>query len=1212
MDRSAEKRTIAVSTAALGPLPPDGTRVRPRLIQSTLFPHRSPDNAVKEDEYYDEDKDDEEEEDYCGSQNKTRRKSRKRKPKAVAQLRASRKLKPMLVLALWHFFWGSSIYVAATGEETLSPKIGDEDSPLTVKSDFLSTISEKRQQKLKQEQPSVGSAEEINQRCSPPDCAAISTIIGTVHSNYNFKSDTFLEDAKKPRQVKRKPNATPDKGRLNTTPRKNAMNCRRNESCSAQLSANSTQSEYTPQSLPNLRLEAKMTAEENSRLFSGRQIHPFFSSWKAGKRSQEAADVDRWCSIERKEKSLNFNPIHDDALSLDWGNWIFSERTFDSSTCGVESVCPPIYDGRVKSLQLDNFLNLSHSSAASLWQNEGSSVQCPIQLETVSLDPFTMQQSSKPLVDEQLAHCERIMDIEVASDIERQGRFLKERMTLYYQSCDNQPANSLWTNKYRPEKAIEICGNSKSVKFLSEWLHFWHEKGVRTSQFSDNVKRGILLDADYNFERSDSDSEDVNGETVLKNVLLVTGPVGYYYENLFTVKKKLTCHRHMKRHDPKDTEWDSALCVQRIQYISYAGDIKSRIIAQDLTYRIQTLIITMCLDYGHVLSGKSAAIYACAKEQGFQVIEITSTTLKIGNKQLLKSSPGKCTLSVPQGSDNEVIELIPLYDNDNSQNASTMPWKSSSEDNITASAQGDIKTVILFEDVDTTLYEDRGFIATIKQLAETAKRPMILTSNSSNPVLPNNLDRVEVCFTVPPSEELLRLVHMVCAAEKIHPCLVEQFISRSQGDIRKTIMHLQFWCQGQSSKKDSGVQSDSRVQRVYGPVGFDLDAGHCILPNIFPSGYPSQLSEIVEKEITKALLMEESSRLLKMVEEEEQNNSDLGMHDEPEMEEAKKEEILSRHCFDQDGNEFAADFRTIYEVFDVSGSPIAFARRNVRRRSDTVLFSDSEDECMGGGVPVVHGELFQDLNNEVQPELSNKSSSHCRETDRCLQPELLLHSEGEKLEESCYHFFETTESLHANAPCLSADVSCVQDSLFIPETDMNDGIVPPSGTVSCCHVDDNAEAAFTNKKFLPNMLPAENNNFDQSIAGFQKIPEALESTFDVVYREVVGDSHFQRVEAVPREYQVLDECSLMDFSRRSNRMDASWSSEVTDVVQETWRKLRLCRMDLQQQASLREKDAFRIVELAYKMTHLISEADLLLADCQPLICVSIFYNFDLD
>lgn len=39
------------------------------------------------------------------------------------------------------------------------------------------------------------------------------------------------------------------------------------------------------------------------------------------------------------------------------------------------------------------------------------------------------------------------------------------------------------------------------------------------------------------------------------------------------------------------------------------------------------------------------------------------------------------------------------------------------------------KTLLLFEDVDTVFDEDRGFLASIFQLAETAKRPIILTSN---------------------------------------------------------------------------------------------------------------------------------------------------------------------------------------------------------------------------------------------------------------------------------------------------------------------------------------------------------------------------------------------------------------------------------------------------------------------------------------------------
>lgn len=43
----------------------------------------------------------------------------------------------------------------------------------------------------------------------------------------------------------------------------------------------------------------------------------------------------------------------------------------------------------------------------------------------------------------------------------------------------------------------------------------------------------------------------------------------------------------------------------------------------------------------------------------------------------------------------------------------------------------------------------------------------------------------------------------VCAAEKatIQPYLLEQLIKCCQGDIRKTIMHLQFWCQSKKYRK---------------------------------------------------------------------------------------------------------------------------------------------------------------------------------------------------------------------------------------------------------------------------------------------------------------------------------------------------------------------------------------------------------------------------
>lgn len=43
----------------------------------------------------------------------------------------------------------------------------------------------------------------------------------------------------------------------------------------------------------------------------------------------------------------------------------------------------------------------------------------------------------------------------------------------------------------------------------------------------------------------------------------------------------------------------------------------------------------------------------------------------------------------------------------------------------------------------------------------------------------------------------------VCATEriKIQPHLLEQLIGCCQGDIRKILMQLQFWCQGRRSRK---------------------------------------------------------------------------------------------------------------------------------------------------------------------------------------------------------------------------------------------------------------------------------------------------------------------------------------------------------------------------------------------------------------------------
>lgn len=54
-----------------------------------------------------------------------------------------------------------------------------------------------------------------------------------------------------------------------------------------------------------------MLDQEDSRIFSGKQMHPFFSSWKVGKKNQEVTEVEGGrCSVERRDKGITCGPIH--------------------------------------------------------------------------------------------------------------------------------------------------------------------------------------------------------------------------------------------------------------------------------------------------------------------------------------------------------------------------------------------------------------------------------------------------------------------------------------------------------------------------------------------------------------------------------------------------------------------------------------------------------------------------------------------------------------------------------------------------------------------------------------------------------------------------------------------------------------------------------------------------------------------------------------
>ncbi|CAL5202973.1 unnamed protein product [Lathyrus oleraceus] len=951
-------------------------------------------------------------------------------------------------------------------------------------------------------------------------------------------------DTKNRRKRKSKGKATPtNKGSKSATPKKNA-------SANGIIGSTSrnvlSDFDKVDKPKPDLRLEAKLSAEENSRLFAGRQVHPFFSSCKAGKKVQELSESgsDLYKAKSGDEK-ITCGPIHvfenikDDTSSLDWRNWTFL-RNSTHVNGGLESSNLSVYEGSVECLNFDKLLSTLHPLGASSYHSP-----CPENLQETSLSNLTLQEEQTKSA--QMPKNAKV-DLEVdesdtfsvlagyfrKSCTEPSSRFLQESLRSYYVGCEDKPEGSLWAYKYKPTKAVEVCGNDEAVNFLSDWLHQWHERRYKPRKETSKRDTRVMQDDDdddddYMCSDSDYDSEDMNEEDSLQNVLLITGPTG---------------------------------------------------------------------------SGKSAAVYACAQEQGFDILELNASDCRNGTvvKQYFGDALGshgfkrlsehtlssqKITTNFPPAPalindkaadevNDGVVEPIPLSDDE-----AHSPFKTSQKllGKNDAVACDKVQTLILVEDVDILFPEDRGCIAAIQQIAETARGPIILTSNSDNPGLPDNFDRLHVSFSMPTPKELLCHLYSVCLGEgaPIHPLLLEKFIQSCGGDIRKTIMHLQFWLQSIIFSKDL------KAQTGYVSLPFDLEGGHRILPKIMPWDFPSEISELIENEFVKSVnIMEENCSMQGLDEEEllhineSQNDSDE-QYMETDYIKAKKVEMIKRNGSVTDYDELEIQYKAISEFPNASGSPEASYLQNGRRKL-VVMSSDSEEEDSNNRYP-------QDTEDEANKRHSikgnNEFTSDIQLNENCPNTSFrkLVCSELEDSDEERNKYSKTADVTCINETSKSFDISCVPESSFVPETAIESGTDTTSGAVSsgqCLEVSMNNEL----KPFTLSArrrLTKLSHNSDMMDA---EIPDSSP-------KEALQDFIDENMETTI--IKVMDECSRVDFKLKSTLVESSPLLE-TDMVQNLWKKLR--QMDLRQHTISAQPGASQVVKLASGLSNLISEADL--------------------
>ncbi|KAI5812672.1 hypothetical protein BZA77DRAFT_137850 [Pyronema omphalodes] len=186
--------------------------------------------------------------------------------------------------------------------------------------------------------------------------------------------------------------------------------------------------------------------------------------------------------------------------------------------------------------------------------------------------------------------------------------------------------------------------------------------------------------------------------------------------------------------------------------------------------------------------GKTAAVYAVAKELGFHVFEVFSGMKRSGKD--IQEQVGDMSRNHLVHQRNVAIESNNPFAK---AKAAKSAVKSFEEELQTRQKQ----SLILFEEVDVLFEEDKGFWSAVISLMAESKRPIVLTCNDESQIPWDDLQLHAILrFSLPPSDILVDYLLLMAANEGhlLNRKAIYSLMLYNGNDIRACIMNLQFYC----------------------------------------------------------------------------------------------------------------------------------------------------------------------------------------------------------------------------------------------------------------------------------------------------------------------------------------------------------------------------------------------------------------------------------
>ncbi|KRT78977.1 AAA protein, partial [Oryctes borbonicus] len=187
-------------------------------------------------------------------------------------------------------------------------------------------------------------------------------------------------------------------------------------------------------------------------------------------------------------------------------------------------------------------------------------------------------------------------------------------------------------------------------------------------------------------------------------------------------------------------------------------------------------------------TGKTMTIYALCNDLGINVLELNASSKRTGKRLMQELQEATQSHQVRK---NENLDLNDLFKRaSNKKHVNTRQSKDRSIKNPKM-------CLLLVEDIDIVFEQDDGFLNGLIQLLLTSKRPIILVANDiSSPNLQKIISQYSIIEFLSLTPKVMTVwLQILCLIEGcfINKESLSELLDWNKGDVRKTLLQLQFW-----------------------------------------------------------------------------------------------------------------------------------------------------------------------------------------------------------------------------------------------------------------------------------------------------------------------------------------------------------------------------------------------------------------------------------